>query len=155
MRRLLAPASVALVLALALGACASGNGDEGPAGSPSPSPSPSPSATSRFCARLETLDARLRVVRSRTDETASVERYTRAIATLDVAFRRMRDVAPEGLDISPIEYANGRFGEIVRAMPPDLEPRFARAQVAIQLESYATAIYQTLVAGCGPASAGA
>jgi hypothetical protein len=67
----------------------------------------------------------------------------------------MRDLAPESLDLSPIEYANGRFGQIVRAMPPDLAPKFARAQIAIQLESYATAIYQMLVAECGPASVGA
>jgi hypothetical protein len=153
MRRRLAPALV--VFALALVACTSGNGDGGTPGSPSASPSPSPSATSRFCSRLQTLDAKLRVVRSWTDRTASVERYTRAIATLDVAFRRMRDLAPEGLDLSPIEYANGRFGEIVRAMPPGLAPKFARAQVAIQLESYATAIYQMLVAECGPESVGA
>lgn len=153
MRRRLAPAFVVLLFSLA--ACTSGEADGGRSGSPSPSPSPSPSATSRFCTRLETLDAKLRVVRSWTDRTASVERYTQAIATLDVAFRRMREHAPEGLDLSPIEYANGRFGEIVRAMPPGLEPKFARAQIAIQLESYASAIYQMLVAECGPESAGA
>lgn len=153
MRRHLAPALV--VFALALAACTSGDGGGGTSHSPSPSPSPSPSAISRFCTRLEALDAELRVVRSWTDQTASVERYTRAIATLDVAFRRMRDLAPAGLDLSPIEYANGRFGEIVRAMPLGLEPRFARARIAIQLESYTTAIYQMLVAECGPESVGA
>lgn len=152
MRRRLAP--VLVVFALALVACSSDRADGDRSGAPSPSPSPSPSATSRFCTRLETLDAKLRVVRSWTDRTASVGRYTDAIATLDVAFRRMRDLAPEGLDLSPIEYANGRFGEIVRAMPPGLEPKFARAQIAIQLESYASAIYQMLVAECGPESVG-
>lgn len=153
MRHRLAPALVLAVFTLA--ACTSGEADGGRSGSPPPSPSPSPSATSRFCTRLETLDAKLRAVRSWTDQTASVGRYTHAIATLDVAFRRMRELAPEGLDLSPIEYANGRFGEIVRAMPPDLEAKFARAQIAIQLESYATAIYQMLVAECGPESVGA
>ena len=144
--------ALAALLLPVLAGCASGDADV--RGSPSPSvwPSPSPSATSRFCKRLGSLDAKLRVVRSYGDDTASVERYVDAIATLDVAFRRMRDTAPEGLDLSPIEYVNGRFGEIVRSMPPDLEPALARAQVAINLESYNTAVFQTLVAECGPES---
>ena len=91
-------------------------------------------------------------MRSWGDDTASVKRYTDAIATLDVTFRGMRGAAPEGLDLSPIEYANGRFGELVRAMPPDLEPALTRARVAINLESYNAAVFQTLVAECGPES---
>src|SRR3990170_2677646 len=141
-------AAIALTLVLA-GCVSSGTGGDG---SPSPPVTPSPSATSRFCARLGALDDRLREVRSWTDDTASVERYTDAIAKLDVTFRRMRDAAPEGLDLSPIEYANGRFGELVRAMPPDLEPALTRARVAINLESYNAAVFQTLVAECGPES---
>ena len=142
--------AVATSLALVLAGCAVG--DAGGNGSPSTPVSPSSSASSRFCVRLGALDDRLREVRSWGDDTASVKRYTDAIATLDVTFRGMRGAAPEGLDLSPIEYANGRFGELVRAMPPDLEPALTRARVAINLESYNAAVFQTLVAECGPES---
>jgi hypothetical protein len=64
----------------------------------------------------------------------------------------MRDAAPEGIDLAPIEYANGRFGEIVRGLAPDLNGPLARAAVAINLESYNAALFQTLVAECGPES---
>ncbi|OFW79196.1 MAG: hypothetical protein A2Z48_03870 [Actinobacteria bacterium RBG_19FT_COMBO_70_19] len=142
--------AVATALALVLAGCAAGDAEG--KGSPSTPVSPSPSASSRFCVRLGALDDRLREVRSWGDDTASVKRYTDAIATLDVTFRGMRGAAPEGLDLSPIEYANGRFGELVRAMPPDLEPALTRARVAINLESYNAAVFQTLVAECGPES---
>jgi len=138
-----------LALVVAIGACTSSG-----TGAPrSPTSVTSPSAeTSTFCRRLLALDERLREVRSWSDDTASVRRYTDAIAVLDVAFRKMREEAAEGVDLAPIEYANGRFGEIVRAMAPDLDGPTARAAVAINLESYNAAIAQTLVAECGPES---
>ena len=71
---------------------------------------------------------------------------------LYLAYRAMRDLAPTELDLEPIEYANGRFGEIVRAMSPELDGASARAQVARILESYNAALFATLVAGCGPES---
>jgi hypothetical protein len=115
--------------------------------------SPSPTgAASSFCRKLTALDARLRAVRSYSDETASVARYVEDVATLDLAYRAMRDLAPTELDLEPIEYANGRFGEIVRAMSPELDGASARAQVARILESYNAALFATLVAGCGPES---
>jgi hypothetical protein len=99
------------------------------------------------------LDDRLRTVRSYGDDTASVERYAAGVAALDLAFRRMRDIAPPGSDIAPIEYANGRFGQLVREMPPDLDGAQARARVALILESYNTAMYEALVDECGPEAA--
>ena len=145
-RRALALTSVLLVL---LTACASNDGVAEPT---TPSPSRSTPVGGAFCRKLEALDARLRAVRSYSDETASVKRYTRDVAALDVAYRAMRERAPADLDLEPIEYANGRFGEIVRAMPRDLEGASARAQVARILESYNAAMFATLVAECGAAS---
>ena len=87
-----------------------------------------------------------------TDETASVERYAAWVPRLDVAERRAEALAPEGVDLSAIRWANGRFGEIVRGLPPDLDPASARAAVVLTLEAYAAGLYRTLVQSCGPES---
>lgn len=147
-----APAAALLAGVFLLAACASEPAETEGAVTTT---SVSPAAPSAFCIRLHALDDELRVVRSYGDDAASVKRYTRAITTLDVAFRAVRARAPEDLDLAPIEYANGRFGEIVRAMPPDLGGPSARAAVAINLESYNTAVFQALVAACGSESVGA
>ena len=158
-----APVGVlALVLALVLAGC-SGGAENTASGSSTSSPSPSASAISPsptpahtpFCRNLLRLDARLRSVRSYEDANASLGRYQKDAVALDLLYRKVRDTAPADLDLAPIEFANGRFGEIVRGFPPDLPGALARAQVAINLESYATAVYAALVKGCGPGAVGA
>jgi hypothetical protein len=143
----------ALLLAaiVALTGCTSADGGESPTPS-APGGASGPPALSPFCRRLLALDERVRAVRSLTDQTGTVRRYAAAVPRLDVAYRRVEALAPEGVDLSPIRYANGRFGEIVRGLPPDLDPASARAAVALNLEAYATALYQTLVQACGPES---
>ena len=120
----------------------------------SPSPSPTPADT-QSCRDLLRLDARLRLVRSYEDANASVSAYQKDAVALDLLYRKVRGTAPADLDLAPIEYANGRFGEIVRGFPPDLPGALARAQIAINLESYATAVYAALVKECGPGAVGA
>ena len=150
------------MLALTLAGC-SGRAENTASSSSKSSPSPGASATSPsptpahtpFCRNLLRLDARLRLVRSYEDANASVGRYQKDAVALDLLYRKVRDTAPADLDLAPIEYANGRFGEIVRGFPPDLPGALARAQVAINLESYATAVYTALVKGCGPGAVGA
>jgi hypothetical protein len=142
-------AAVLLAAALTLAACTPGT----PApGGTAASPTGSPSPLSPFCRRLLALDERVRQVRSLTDRTASVARYAAAVPRLDAAYRRAEALAPEGVDLSAIRHANGRFGEIVRGLPRDLDPASARAATVLTLEAYATALYQTLVRSCGPAS---
>lgn len=143
--------AVLLAIAVALAGCTSPGGTAVPSGGRGGTPSGAP-ALSPFCHRLLALDERVRQVRSFTGETASVERYAAAAPRLDVAFRRVEALAPEDVDLSPIRYANGRFGEIVRGLPPDLDPASARAAVALVLEAYAAALYQTLIEACGPGS---
>lgn len=143
-----------LALAILAAACSSGPGGTR-AATPSTAPLRSSPPPTPFCRRLTTLDARLRAVRSLSDTTASVARYAESAVGLDLAFRRMRAAAPQGFDIAPVEYANGRFGEIVRGMPPDLDGPTARSQVALILESYNAALYGALVKRCGPGSVGA
>jgi hypothetical protein len=149
-RRLVAAAAV--VATLVSTAC-SGAAETHPTASASSDATPSASRV--FCRRLGVLDDRVRAVRSYTDDTAAVEAYVRSVVVLDLAFRKMRDVAPPGFDTAPIEYANGRFGELVRAMPPDLTGPEARARVALILNSYDAAMYAALVGECGPEAAGA
>jgi hypothetical protein len=143
-------AALLLAALLALAGCTVPGGG----GSPTPSaPGASgPPALSPFCRRLLALDDLVRRVRSLTDETASVERYAAWVPRLDVAERRAEALTPEGVDLSAIRWANGRFGEIVRGLPPDLDPASARAAVVLTLEAYATGLYQTLVRTCGPES---
>lgn len=168
MKRRTPAAALAVALAVALaGGCSGGSERAGqtassestdspapstPAMSPSPSPTP---ADTPFCRNLLRLDARLRLVRSYEDSNASVSAYQKDAVALDLLYRKVRRAAPAGLDLGPIEYANGRFGEIVRGFPPDLSGALARAQIAINLESYATAVYAALVKGCGPGAVGA
>lgn len=109
-----------------------------------------PGGSTAFCRRLLALDDLVREVRSWMEPTAA--RYAAAVPRLDRAYRRMQAVAPRGLDLGPIGYANGRFGEIVRGLPPDLDPASARAALALNLEGYAAALYRTLVEACGPTS---
>jgi hypothetical protein len=160
-------AALAVALAVALaGGCSGGEradqtassvSTDSPAPSTStmsPSPSPTPADTP-FCRNLLRLDARLRLVRSYEDANASVSAYQKDAVALDLLYRKVRRTAPADLDLAPIEYANGRFGEIVRGFPPDLPGALARAQAAINLESYATAVYAALVKECGPGAVGA
>lgn len=145
--------AVPLAVAVLAGACSSSaDGSRESSVSTPPGGSSSPARLSPFCRRLVRLDDRLRRVRALDDTTATVAQYTAGVAALDLAFRSMRDLAPTDFDIAPIEYANGRFGEIVRAMPPGLDAAEARAQVALVLEAYAAATYQALVKECGPES---
>ena len=169
LRRRAPVGALALVLALVLATGCSGGPEQtapnasGASGASTSSPSPGASATSPsptpahapFCRNLLRLDDRLRLVRSYEDANASVGRYQKDAVALDLLYRKVRDTAPADLDLAPIEYANGRFGEIVRGFPPDLPGALARAQVAINLESYATAVYTALVKGCGPGAVGA
>jgi hypothetical protein len=144
-------AALLLAALLALAGCTVPGGG----GSPTPSApggASGPPALSPFCRRLLALDDLVRRVRSLTDETASVERYAAWVPRLDVAERRAEALAPEGVDLSAIRWANGRFGEIVRGLPPDLDPASARSAVVLTLEAYATGLYQTLVRACGPES---
>lgn len=142
--------SIALVTLLALFPASCSSGAEVDVATTSPPP---PTAVAdAFCRKLGDLDTLLRTVRSYSDETASVARYVEDIAKLDIAYRAMRDLARAGSDLEPIEYANGRFGEIVRAMPEDLDGASARAQVARILESYNAALFAALVSECGPES---
>jgi hypothetical protein len=138
-------------LALVEAACASDR-PEPSASAPTSSTPSATAATTTFCRRLHVLDDTLREVRGLGDATASVGAYADAAVRLDLAFRRMRDTAPTGTDLAPIEYANGRFGVLVREMPPDLSGPLARARVAIVLESYNAAMMQALVDACGPES---
>lgn len=145
--------AVPLAVAVLAAACSpsTGGSRESSVSTP-PGASSSPARLSPFCRRLVRLDDRLRRVRALDETTATVARYTAGVATLDLAFRSMRDLAPAVFDIAPIEYANGQFGEIVRGMPPGLDPAEARAQVALVLEAYAAATYQALIKECGPGS---
>lgn len=122
---------------------------------PASSPASSPEATSPFCRRLLDLDARLRVVRSYDDRTASVDRYRADVAALDRLYRRVEATAPGDADLAPLTFANGRFGEIVRAMPPDLSGVEARVQVALIIEAYNAGLVEILLDSCGPTILGA
>lgn len=167
MKRRTPAAALGVALAVALaGGCSSGERADQTAssestGSPAPStstmsPSSSPTpADTPFCRNLLRLDARLRLVRSYEDANASVSAYQKDAVALDLLYRKVRRTAPADLDLAPVEYANGRFGEIVRGFPPDLPGALARAQVAINLESYGTAVYAALVKECGPGAVGA
>lgn len=143
--------AVLLAIAVALAGCTSPGGTAVQSGGRGGTPSGAP-ALSPFCRRLLALDERVRQVRSLTDVSASVRRYASALPRLDTAYRRAEALAPRGVDLAPIRYANGRFAEIVRGLPPDLDPASARAAVVLTLEAYATALYRTLVQACGPRS---
>ncbi len=144
--------AVPATLAFAIVAAACSSGSDGSTASTLPGPSPPPT---QLCRRLVRLDDRLRSVRALSDTTASVARYAAGAVALDLAFRRMQAAAPEGSDIDPLAYANGRFGEIVRALPPELDGASARARVALILEAYSTAVNGALVEECGPGSVAA
>lgn len=151
MRRGILAALLAVTLLAAACSSSTDGSRERSVSTPTTAPS-SPARLSPFCRRLVRLDDRLRRVRALDDTTATVARYSAGVAALDLAFRSMRDLAPADFDIAPIEYANGQFGEVVRAMPPGLDPAEARARVALVLEAYAAATYQALVKECGPES---
>ncbi|GBC86620.1 hypothetical protein HRbin12_00617 [bacterium HR12] len=144
MRRLVAAAALVGLLASAV-AC-----DRAERPGPAPGEERASTGSPAFCRRLRALDDLVREVRSWMEPT--VARYAAAVERLDRAYRRARAVAPEEVDLAPIEYANGRFGEIVRGLAPDLDPASVRAALALNLEGYAAALYRALVDVCGPAS---
>lgn len=138
------------LLGLVLGACSKGE-----TAAPTASARSAGASVRPFCHRLQLLDEQLRLVRSIGDAQASVAGYVEGSASLDRDFRRAQEVAPRGVDLAPIEYANGRLDEIVRAMSPDLPGADARAQVALILAAYDDAMLKTLLSACGPSSVGA
>jgi hypothetical protein len=150
MRRILLTLVLISTIAAACSSASSGGATaENPPSSRSPFAPPEP-----FCSRLVALDQRLRDVRSLSDTTASVSRYLSGADALDRSLRWMRSTAPANLALADVESQNRLFGQIVRAMPANLDGPTARAQVALVLEAYNVAVYAALVAGCGPEIAG-
>lgn len=113
---------------------------------------PPTQSASPFCRNLERLDREVRAVRSFDDATASVAAYRDRVGRLDARSRRVRDTAPSGFDLAALEYANGRFAELVRQLPLDLSGAEARADVVLILEAYRAAVYDALVTRCGVSS---
>ncbi len=142
-----------LAIALLLVACSGRGGERGatPSGAATGSLTAGPS-TSAFCRDLGRLDTVLRDVRSLDDRTAGIPAYRSGSTRLDEIYRRVRDVAPAGFDLAPMEYANGRFGQLARELPTGLPGAQARADVILILESYKAAVYDALVRGCGASS---